>query len=77
MDIKDLDFKELLQKPVEEPFFAHHFQGQLSNQELETVLGGSQSRFKAGTTILGEGDLGIIDELCFPFDLPPYCICLY
>lgn len=40
MEIKDLDFKELLQKPVEEPFFAHHLEGQLSNQELKSVVGG-------------------------------------
>lgn len=36
MDIKDLDFKELLQKPVS----TRYLEGQLSSQELETVVGG-------------------------------------
>lgn len=42
MDIQDLDFKEVFQKPVESPFFACHLEGQLSNQELKTVVGGSK-----------------------------------
>ncbi len=42
MDILDLNFKEVLQKPIELTFFARHFQGQLSNQELKTVVGGSK-----------------------------------
>jgi hypothetical protein len=42
MDIQDLDFKEVFQKPVDSPFFACHIEGELSNQELKTVLGGSK-----------------------------------
>lgn len=42
MDIKDLDFIKLLQKPLEEPVFAPHIEEQVSKQELETVVGGSE-----------------------------------
>lgn len=42
MDIQDLDFKEVFQKPVDLPFFACHIEGQLSNQELKTVVGGAK-----------------------------------
>jgi len=40
MDIQDLDFKELLQKPAEKLVSTCYLEGQLSNQELETVVGG-------------------------------------
>lgn len=70
MDIQDLDFKELLQKPLEEPFFTHHLEGQLSKQKLETVVGGSEPvRSLAGTRI------GIIINSCVPYELPPYYMC--
>lgn len=77
MDIKDLDFKELLQKPVEETFLARHLQGQLSSQELESVAGGSQERFavETGSVIMDESV--IIDQMCFSCDFFPYYICLY
>lgn len=64
MEIRDLDFKKLLQKPVEETVFACHLD-QLFNQELETVVGG---------LYIGMHD-GLDDELCVP-DLtnPPHYI---
>lgn len=78
MDIQDLDFKELFQKPVEEPFFAHHLEGQLSKQELETVVGGSEPvRSLAAPGLawsIGVGIIGII-TICVPHGLPPHYIC--
>ncbi len=102
MDVKDLDFIELLQKPVEEPVFARHLEGQLSKQKLETVVGGSdpvntvvevsesalpakkiiakavvtKEKAVAAAAITIKHGMHPGEPLCFPYDEPPYYICL-
>lgn len=78
MDIKDLDFEELLQKSVEEPSFAHHLEGQLSNQELETVVGGSEPLNSWAASVLGLSfgfAVGGIINICVPHNRSPHYIC--
>lgn len=37
----EIDIKDLLKEPVEEPFFARYLEGQLSEEEQKAVVGGA------------------------------------
>lgn len=36
----EIEIKDLLKQPVEEPFFARYLEGQLSEEEQKAVVGG-------------------------------------
>lgn len=47
----EIDIKDLTKEPLEQPFFARYLEGQLSEEEQKTVVGGNSS-FQIGTNKL-------------------------
>ncbi len=41
--MSEIDIKDLTKKPLEQPFFARYLEGQLSDEEQKTVVGGNSS----------------------------------
>ena len=38
--MSEIDIKDLTKEPLEQPFFARYLEGQLSDEEQKTVVGG-------------------------------------
>ena len=41
--MSEIDIKDLTKEPLEQPFFARYLEGQLSDEEQKTVVGGNSS----------------------------------
>ncbi|MBD2536645.1 microviridin/marinostatin family tricyclic proteinase inhibitor [Nostoc flagelliforme FACHB-838] len=39
--MSEIDIKDLTKEPLEQPFFARYLEGQLSDEEQKTVVGGN------------------------------------
>ena len=45
--MSEIDIKDLTKEPVESPFFARYLEGQLSDEEQKTVVGGQLPFYKS------------------------------
>lgn len=49
--MSEIDIKDLTKEPLEQPFFARYLEGQLSDEEQQTVVGGQISKISQTSKI--------------------------
>lgn len=67
--MSEIDIKDLTKEPVESPFFARYLEGQLSDEEQKSVVGGQKRPLQPiAVTLAYPSDQDIVTTMRYPSD---------